>query len=88
MLPLTSRQADCLSFVRGFERRHGYTPSFREIAAGMGFKSTSNASRLLTLLEERGVLKRTPHRRRAIQIIEPCICPHCGGQVRQQTLGA
>jgi repressor LexA len=87
MIALTRRQADCLSYIRAYQVAHGFAPSFREIAAAIGVKSTSAVSRIVGGLSERGAVRRRYGRRHAVQIIEACICPHCGGQVRTQTIG-
>lgn len=38
-MALTKKQFEVQKFVRGFEREHGYAPSYREIAAGLGLSS-------------------------------------------------
>lgn len=62
----TARRVGC--FVAGFmQRSGGVSPTFRQIAAGTGIKSTANVGRALDMLEAQGVLCR---RRRKFNAIE------------------
>lgn len=47
------------------------TPSYREIAAKVGRRSTSSISRIMGRLEERGLVRRLPGQARAIELINP-----------------
>lgn len=67
---LTRRQADLLEFIRQHTDRHGISPSFDEMAAGVGSASKSTVFRLIQGLEERGFVRRFPNRARAIEIVE------------------
>lgn len=67
---LTKRQADCLLFIHAHQRENGgITPSYDEIAAGIGLASKSGVNRLIDELVERGRISRIPARPRAITII-------------------
>ncbi|GIF12915.1 SOS-response transcriptional repressor LexA [Actinoplanes teichomyceticus] len=55
---LTERQRRILTVIRDGARRHGYSPSTREIADAVGLASTSAVSRHLRALEELGFLRR------------------------------
>lgn len=70
-LGLTSRQVDCLRFISAQVRETGLSPAFSEIKDALGLKSTSGVHRMVTALEERGYVRRLPHRARAIEIIRP-----------------
>lgn len=71
-LGLTSRQADCLRFLTRYMRENdGVSPAFSEILEALGVSSKSAAHRLLTGLEERGYIRRLPHRARAIDVLRP-----------------
>jgi SOS-response transcriptional repressor LexA len=63
---LTGRQRDALEFIRGYHAENGITPTFEEICVGLGLGSKSGVHRLITGLEERGVIERIPGRARSI----------------------
>ena len=67
---LTEQQSNLLSFIRSFTAQHGFSPSFEQMAAAIGLASKGNIHRLLTILEERGRIRRMAHRSRSIEIIE------------------
>jgi repressor LexA len=67
---LTERQRQVLGFLRESEE-HGQCPSYKEIADRIGFNSNSNVHRVIIALEERGFIRRIPHRARAIEVIKP-----------------
>ena len=69
-LPPTQRQLDLLRFIAGYQRAHdGVSPSFTECAAGIGVAGKSGISRLLTSLEERGLIQRMYRRERAMKLL-------------------
>jgi repressor LexA len=57
---LTDRQEDALLFLRLYIEEHGWAPTMREMAVGMGFKehSTFAVKGLLDALEAKGHIKR------------------------------
>ena len=60
-LSLTKRMQDCHRFIVEYQRLHdGAGPSYREIAAGIGLKSTSSVHRLIDCLVDRGYVRRGP----------------------------
>ena len=48
----------------------GVSPSFEEMKEALNLKSKSGIHRLITALEERGFIKRLPHRARALEIVK------------------
>lgn len=66
---LTPVQADVLAVIRRLLNEKGYSPSYREIAEGVGLKSLGRVSRIVQDLEERGCIRRLPNHGRSIQII-------------------
>ncbi len=64
-------------FVREFISERGYPPSIREIAAGLGYKSTKAVKVHLDDLATQGVIKRKEGHARAIQV-EPWGIPIMG----------
>lgn len=71
MMGLTARQSECLTFIKAFIGECAVAPSLDEIGVAMRLKSKSGAKRLLDELEERGAIRRTSHRARSIEIINP-----------------
>jgi len=53
---ITHDQAECLNWIKNFIRKHGHSPSYREIALGIGVASTSTVSHHVNKLVERGWL--------------------------------
>jgi repressor LexA len=66
---LTRKQKELLLLIRDRLTADGVSPSFDEMKAALGLRSKSGIHRLITGLEERGFLKRLPHRARALEII-------------------
>lgn len=58
MRELTSRQEQAVGFIQRYFRRHGRTPSYREIAANLGV-DVKSANQHVQALERKGVLERT-----------------------------
>ncbi len=67
---MTKRQKEALDFIRSFDASNEITPTFDEIRAGLGLASKSGVHRLVCGLEERGLIKRLPHRARSIELTE------------------
>ena len=65
---LTKRQRDVLAVIRKSVRDRGYPPSIREIGDAVGLVSTSSVAYQLRTLEQKGLLKRDPHRPRAVNV--------------------
>jgi repressor LexA len=65
---LTKKQYELLLFINKRLNEHGVSPSFDEMKAALGLRSKSGIHRLITGLEERGFIRRLPHRARALEI--------------------
>jgi repressor LexA len=65
----TKRQADALTFITGFIASHGYSPSYTEIGDALGIKGRGRIHELVAALEERGLVRKLPHRARSIAIV-------------------
>lgn len=65
---LTRKQYELLMFIHQRLSTSGISPSFDEMKDALGLKSKSGIHRLITGLEERGFIKRLPHRARALEI--------------------
>ena len=68
---LTPRQQRVLSVIKDSIERRGYPPSMREIGELVGLTSSSSVAHQLRVLEEKGYLKRDPHRPRALSVFNP-----------------
>ncbi|MEM8799546.1 MAG: transcriptional repressor LexA [Pseudomonadota bacterium] len=67
---LTPKQRDLLLLIDRRLRQDGVSPSFEEMKEALGLKSKSGIHRLISALEERGFLRRLPHRARALEVIK------------------
>lgn len=68
MNPLTERQQAVLDFLRDYLRANGYPPTFREVMAHFGFKSTNAVNDYLRVLERKGHVRVDRTRSRGIQL--------------------
>lgn len=67
---LTRKQHELLMFIHERLREQGVPPSFDEMKDALDLKSKSGIHRLITALEERGFIRRLPHRARALEVIK------------------
>ena len=67
---LTKKQLELLLFIDGRLKDQGTAPSFEEMKKAVNLKSKSGIHRLVTALEERGFLRRLPHRARALEVMK------------------
>ncbi len=66
---LTRKQQELLVFIHERLKKGGVSPSFDEMKEALGLKSKSGIHRLITGLEERGFIRRLPHRARALDVM-------------------
>ncbi|MCT4333001.1 transcriptional repressor LexA [Paracoccus sp. YLB-12] len=66
---LTKKQIQLLEFIHKRMARDGVPPSFDEMKDALDLRSKSGIHRLVTALEERGFIRRLPHRARALEIV-------------------
>ena len=66
---LTRKQYDLLMFIHERLKETGVPPSFEEMKEALDLRSKSGIHRLITALEERGFVRRLPHRARALEIV-------------------
>lgn len=67
---LTRKQQELLLFIQQHLSQGGVSPSFDEMKDALGLKSKSGIHRLITGLEERGFIRRLPHRARALEVVK------------------
>ena len=66
---LTRKQHELLMFIHERIKETGVSPSFDEMKEALDLASKSGIHRLITALEERGFLRRLPHRARALEVM-------------------
>ncbi len=66
---LTKKQHELLLFINDRLADEGVPPSFDEMKVALGLRSKSGIHRLITGLEERGFIRRLPHRARALEVV-------------------
>jgi repressor LexA len=80
---LTPKQKELLMFIHECLKETGVPPSFDEMKEALDLKSKSGIHRLITALEERGFVRRLPHRARAMEIVRlPESVPQALGTAR------
>lgn len=67
---LSPRQRDILDIIKKEIALKGYPPSVREIGEAVGLTSSSTVHNHLTILEEKGYIRRDPTKPRAIEVLD------------------
>ena len=67
---LTKKQRNLLIFINKKIRSSGVSPSYEEMKNALNLKSKSGIHRLISALEERGFIRRLPHKARALEVIK------------------
>ena len=67
-MALTKRQKDFLDFLAGFLEKNGYSPSYDEIAQGLGLASLATVHKHILALENKHYLKRGFNQSRSLEI--------------------
>ncbi len=67
---LTRKQHELLVYINQRLSAEGVSPSFDEMKDALGLRSKSGIHRLITALEERGFIRRLPHRARALSVLK------------------
>ncbi len=70
LLALTNRQRRILEVIRAAVEERGYPPTVREICDAVGLASTSSVAHQLTVLQEKGYLRKDPNRPRALIVTD------------------
>ena len=83
-MPLTKRQKEILDFIHAFIGKHGYAPSFEEIAHSFGYSSLATVHEHLSNLERKGYIRKSYNESRSIEMV-PTEGP--GGESRLPLLG-
>jgi repressor LexA len=90
---LTAKQKELLLYIHERIKETGVSPSFDEMKEALDLASKSGIHRLITALEERGFLRRLPHRARALEVLKmpdsaaPAAPPKGRGSFRPSVVG-
>ena len=68
-MAITRRQKEVLDFLSGFTLQNGYSPSYEEIASGLGLNSLATVHKHVTNLQSKGLLQRAHNRSRSIDVL-------------------
>jgi repressor LexA len=68
-MAITRRQKEVLDFLSTFTQRKGYSPSYEEIANGLGLNSLATVHKHVTNLHNKGLLQRSHNRSRSIDVL-------------------
>src|ERR1700692_4850964 len=79
-MTLTKRQKEVLDFLVNFVNKHGYSPSFEEIARALRLTSLATVHKHITTLERKGFIRRGYNQSRSIEVMQ------LPKQVREQVL--
>ncbi|HZP23432.1 MAG TPA: transcriptional repressor LexA [Terriglobales bacterium] len=70
-MALTRRQKQVYDFISAFVDRNGYSPSYEEIAEGLGLSSLATVHKHISNLEDKQLLRRDYNRSRSIDLLKP-----------------
>jgi hypothetical protein len=68
-VPITDRQTAILMFVHSYIKEHGYSPSVREMGAGIGVTSMNSVVDHLRALEKKGYVSRPEKINRSVRVM-------------------
>lgn len=65
---LTRRQKQVLDFIAAYQTENGYSPSYEEIAAGLGLASLATVHKHIAALERKNYLRRGFNQSRSVEL--------------------
>ena len=68
-MAITRRQKEVIDFLSNFTQKNGYSPSYEEIASGLGLSSLATVHKHVTNLQNKGLLQRAHNRSRSIDLL-------------------
>ncbi|HKU19046.1 MAG TPA: hypothetical protein VJP80_07325 [Candidatus Saccharimonadales bacterium] len=71
MVRPTKKQRELLTFIEQFIGEHGYSPSYREIMAGLHYTSVATVALHINNLIRRGHLRKRDHSARSLEVVTP-----------------
>jgi len=69
-MALTRRQKEVMDFLADFIDRNGYSPSYEEIASGLGLASLATVHKHIQALETKQYLRRSYNHSRSLEVAE------------------
>src|ERR1700676_4802276 len=69
-MTLTKRQKEVLDFLVSFHNKHGYSPSFEEMARSLKLTSLATVHKHITTLERKGFIRRGYNQSRSIEVLQ------------------
>ena len=69
-MALTKRQKEVLDFLISFLNKHGYSPSFEEMAKSLKLTSLATVHKHITTLEKKGFIRRGYNQSRSIEVTQ------------------
>src|SRR6202166_2100929 len=69
-MTLTKRQKEVLDFLVNFVNKHGYSPSFEEIARALRLTSLATVHKHISTLERKGFIRRGYNQSRSIEVTQ------------------
>lgn len=69
-MALTRRQKEVMDFVSTFITAHGYSPSYEEIASGLGLASLATVHKHIQALEAKKYVRRSYNHSRSLEVAE------------------
>src|SRR5271157_6188930 len=69
-MSLTKRQKEVLNYLVTFMNKHGYSPSFEEIAHSLKLSSLATVHKHLSTLEKKGFIRRGYNQSRSIEVMQ------------------
>jgi repressor LexA len=74
-MTVTKRQKQLLDHLRRYIAEHGYAPTLDEIGRHFGLASVATVHKHLRNLEQKGLVRRAPHRSRALELAPSLSAP-------------
>src|SRR5665213_4239833 len=66
----TKKQKAMLGFIETFIAEHGYSPSYREIMAGLNYNSVATVALHVNNLIKRGHVRKRDHSARSLEVVK------------------
>lgn len=67
----TKKQRELLTYIEQFIGEHGYSPSYREIMAGLNYTSVATVALHINNLIKRGHIRKRDHSARSLEVVTP-----------------
>lgn len=71
----TKKQRELLSYIQSFITEHGYSPSYREIMAGLNYTSVATVALHVNNLIKRGHIRKRDRSARSLEVVDTANTP-------------